>query len=117
MKKIILTLLLIVSFASTYGQSKWHKQQNEVFVEAAAKEYNLDDAQKEKLYDARMKMMMSYKESNQAVENGEITKEEKQAKNHEISANFNAELSKITGKSFKEMKPWLQKMREEMKKK
>ena len=76
MKKIILTLLLIVSFASTYGQSKWHKQQNEVFVEAAAKEYNLDDAQKEKLYDARMKMMMSYKESNQAVENGEITKDE-----------------------------------------
>lgn len=116
MKKIVLTLLLVVSFATTYGQSKWHKQQNEIFVEAAAKEYGLDDAQQKDLSEVRLTMMKAYMDSNKAAQAGDITKEEKQAKNREASSVFHTELSEITGKPYKEMEPWLTKMREEMKK-
>ena len=92
MKKTVLTLLLIVSFVSTYGQNKWQKQQNQTFV-------------------------MSFKESNQAAKDGKITQEEKKAKNKESSKEFKAELTQITGKTYKEMEPWINKMRQEMKKK
>ncbi|TNJ42410.1 hypothetical protein KFZ70_14605 [Tamlana fucoidanivorans] len=117
MKKIVFTLLLIVAFASSYGQSKWHKQQNQIFVDAAAKEYGLDDSQKEKLYDVRLDMVTAYMDSNKAMKAGDITKEEMRAKNKEASETFHTELAKITGKPYKEMKPWLDEMREKMNKK
>ena len=41
--------------------------------------------------------------------------DEKKAKNQEISKAFNAKLTKLVGKSYKEIEPFLNKMREELK--
>ncbi|WP_303317290.1 hypothetical protein Q4Q34_01585 [Flavivirga abyssicola] len=115
MKKIIL-LLLVVSFsATTYGQSKWHEKQNDYFVEQAGKEFGLKKDQKEELKEKRMEMVMSFVNSNKAVKNGELTKEQRKEKTREASKNFNSYFAELVGKPYAEIAPFLKKMREEIK--
>ncbi|QHI39225.1 hypothetical protein IMCC3317_46300 [Kordia antarctica] len=116
MKKILITLVLIMAFVSTYGQNKYHERQNKVYIEAAAAEYSLDDKQQAELSEARMEMVAVYVSSNKAFKNDEISKEKKQELTREASKLYHNKMSKITGKSYKDMKPFLEKMREELKK-
>jgi predicted negative regulator of RcsB-dependent stress response len=115
MKKIILTLLVVMSFTFTYGQGKWQEKQNDYFVEAAAKEYDLSDDQKVELKETRLEMVKSFMDSNQKSKSGEITKDEMKASNREASKTFNSAFAKLTGKPYKELAPFLKKMREELK--
>ena len=115
MKKIILTLLLVVSFSAIYGQNKFQERQNKYFVEAAAKEYNLNEAQQKELTELRTTMVVAYGESQKEAKAGTITKEEKKAKNGEASKAFNNGVIKLTGKNYKELAPFFKRMREELK--
>ena len=115
MKKIVLTLLLVVAFTASYGQNKYQERQNKYFVEAAAKEYNLNDAQQKELTEIRTTMVLAYGETQKAAKSGAITKEEKKTKNGEASKAFNSAVIKLTGKNYKELAPFFKKMREELK--
>lgn len=115
MKKIIIVLITVLSFSSMYSQGKFHQRQNTHYVEAAAKKFNLDAKQEATLSEVRMDMVKAYMSSNKAFNNDEITKEEKKAKNREASKVYHTKLAKLTGKSYNDMKPWLAKMREELK--
>jgi hypothetical protein len=115
MKKIILTLLLVVSISVTYGQNKYQERQNKYYVEAAVKEFNLNEDQQKELTDIRTVMVLAYGESHQAFTAGDIAKEEKQAKNSEASKVFNNAVIKLTGKTYQELVPFFDRMREELK--
>lgn len=115
MKKILLTLLVLVSFATSYGQTKWHEKQNNHFVEAAAKEYALNDEQKQELATTRLDMVKAFIESNQEFKDGGITQDEKKEKNRAASQKFNSYFSQLVGKPYKEVAPFMKKMREELK--
>ena len=115
MKKIILTLVLVMSFAFTYGQTKWQEKQNKYFVEAAAKEYNLDDKQQKDLAENRMVMVKSFMDSNKAFKSGGLTEVEKKEKNRAASKKFNGYISQLVGKPYKEVAPFMARMRKELK--
>ena len=116
MKKLIIALLLFVSVATSYGQGKFHERQNTAYIEAAAKEFNLDGKQQAELSEIRMEMVKAYITSNKSFKADEITKEEKKELTKEASKVYHNKLSKLTGKAYKDMQPWLKKMREELKK-
>ena len=89
MKKIVLTLLLVVAFTTAYGQNKYQERQNKYFVEAAAKEFSLTDAQQVKLTEIRTEMVIAFGKSQKEFKAGDITKEERKVKNRENSkSNF-----------------------------
>lgn len=115
MKKIVLTLLLVVSFATSYGQNKYQERQNKYYVEAAAKEFSLNEDQQKELTEARTTMVLAYGSAQEAFKNGEITQEEKKAKNGEASKAFNMTVTKLFGKSYAELVPFFERMREELK--
>ncbi|TGV01885.1 hypothetical protein [Flavivirga rizhaonensis] len=116
MKKIVLILLVVVSFSTTtYGQSKWHEKQNNYFVEQAGKEFGLKNDQKKELKEKRMEMIMSFVNSNKALKNGELTKEQQKEKRREASKKFNSYFSQLVGKPYAEVEPFLKRMRDEIK--
>lgn len=116
MKKILLTLLLAVTFTATYSQNKYQERQNKYFVEAAAKEYSLDQAKQENLKDIRTTMVLAYGKINKQVKSNAITKDQAKAQRKEASKAFNNAMIKLTGKSYKELSPFLSRMRDELKK-
>ncbi|MDX6747901.1 hypothetical protein SHK09_13975 [Polaribacter sp. PL03] len=116
MRKIVLTLLLLVTFTVTYGQNKYQERQSKYFVEAAAKEFSLSEVQQKELKEIRTKMVVAYGESQVSFKSGAITKEQKQAKNREVSKEFNNSVIKMTGKKYKDLAPFFKRMREELKK-
>ena len=115
MKKILLTLLLAVTFTATYAQNKYQERQNKYFVEAAAKEYNLDQAQQDDLTNTRTTMVLAFKDIADKVKSESITKDEAKAQRQEASKAFNNAIIKLTGKNYKELNPFLKRMREELK--
>lgn len=116
MKKTFLTFAIALVFTATYGQNKWQQKLNKYFVEAAAKEYNLDETQQEKLTGYRTVMVLAFAESSKQAKEGKITTEEKKEKNKEASKVFNNAIIKLTGKNYKELSPFLERMRQELKK-
>ena len=116
MKKLIIALLLFATVTTSFAQGKFHERQNTAYIEAAAKEFDLDEKQQVELSDFRMEMVKAYITSNKAFKAEEITKEEKKKLTKEASKVYHNKLSELTGKAYKEMQPWLKKMREELKK-
>ena len=116
MKKLIIALLLFASVATSYAQGKFHDRQNEAYIEAAAKEFDLNEKQQTELSEIRMEMVKVYITSNKSFKAGDITKEEKKELTKEASKTYHNKLAKLTGKAYKDMQPWLKKMREELKK-
>jgi hypothetical protein len=115
MKKIILTLLVAITFTATYSQNKYQERQTAYFVNAAGQEFELDKKQQKELTEIRTTMVLGYMESNEQHKNGEITEDEKKEKNKETSKEFHNAIVKLTGKSYKELEPFLDRMRLELK--
>ncbi|UMB61709.1 hypothetical protein MHL31_05760 [Lutibacter sp. A80] len=115
MKKVILLIILLVTVSTTFGQ-KIKTQQKKInhFVEAATKEYDLNKDQVKELVEFRTEMVQSYLDLNKAVKEG-LSKENRKVKSQEISKTFNTKFIKLVGKSYKEIAPFLAKMREELK--
>jgi hypothetical protein len=115
MKKIVFTLLMFAFISMSFGQNKYQDNKNKYFVEAAAKEYDLNEDQKEELMDIRVEMVSAYMSSHKSFKYGDITKEEEKSLNQEASKTFHTKLAKITGKTYAEMKVWLGNIRKELK--
>ena len=115
MKRILLTLVVILTVSLSFGQNKWQQKKIDYFVEAAVKEYNLNDEQKAELIDFRTKMVMDYAEAQKAKKSGEATQEETKKKNQSFANEFHNKFIKLTGKSYKELEPFLDRVRQELK--
>ena len=109
MKQIIIALVLIGSITTAFGQNKWQQKQINYFVEAATKEYNLNEGQVKELHDARVEMVNAYSEA------GTLSDDDRKAKVKEIAQNFQKVLGQLTGKTYAEFSPFLDRMREELK--
>ncbi|MDC0177458.1 hypothetical protein OAJ14_04830 [Polaribacter sp.] len=115
MKKIVLTLVLLVAFTATYGQKKWQMKKINYFVDAAAKDFNLDKEAKAKLLKVRTAYFMDYMKTMKAAKAEGLEQAERRKKLNVINQAFNKDLIEITGKTGKEIQPFLKKMREELK--
>jgi molecular chaperone DnaK (HSP70) len=115
MKRIILGLLFLFTVSVTFGQNKWQQKQINYFVEEATKEYNLNEDQVKELHEARVEMVTAYSDTQKQSKDGTLSDEDRKEKGKEIAQNFQKTLTKITGKSYKEFSPFLQRMREELK--
>ncbi|WP_298363610.1 hypothetical protein [uncultured Lutibacter sp.] len=115
MKRIILTLVFLVTVTVTFGQNKWQQKQIKHFVEAAQTEFQLSEAQGAELTNFRTEMVLAYSDLQKKSKAGEITKEEKKLKGKEISKIFNKKFIKLTGKSYEDLAPFMDKMRQELK--
>lgn len=115
MKKIILTLVLLVAFTATYGQQKWQMKKINYFVDAAAKEFNLDKKAKAKLLKVRTAYFMDYMKTMKAAKAEGLEKSERQKKLNAVNQEFNKNLREISGKTGQEIQPFLKRMRTELK--
>lgn len=115
MKQIILTLVVLFTVTVSFGQNKWQQKQINHFVDAAQTEFNLDDAQVKELTSFRTDMVLDYSALQKKVKAGEITEDEKKAQGKEISKTFNKKLIKLTGKSYQELAPFMDRLRKEIK--
>lgn len=115
MKKIILTLVLFVTVSVSFGQAKWQQDKINQFVDAAVKEYNLDDSQKEILTASRTKMFMGYFDMQKKKKSGEISVEEGKVISKKLASDFHNDLIKLTGKTYKELSPFLKMQRKKLK--
>ena len=115
MKNTLLILIFALITSVSFGQNKWHDGKIKQFVDAAAKEYNLDNNQVKELQEVRKNYVYSYIETAKNEKEGEISNEVKQEKNKELNDSFHNFLIKLTGKNYKELQPFLARMREELK--
>lgn len=115
MKKLALVFVLFLTVTVAFGQNKWQQQQINQFVDAAAKEFNFSADQKQELLTLRTNLIKNYSEVNIQEGQGQISTEDKQEKFKEFNKEFQAGLIKLTGKTYKELEPFLSRMREELK--
>lgn len=115
MKQLAITFVLFLTLTTAFGQNKWQQKQINHFVDSAAKEYALSEDQKTELTEVRTMVIMSYINSAEKVKSGEMTVEEKKETTQQASNDFNLAFTKMTGKTYKEVQPFLQKMQEEIK--
>jgi len=115
MKKIILIAVLLVVSVTAFGQNKWQQKQINYFVDAATTEYSLDNKQVKELTKARVEMVNEYSEIGKEVKAGTLSDEDKKVRGQETSKKFQKVMSKLTGESYQELKPFYERMREELK--
>lgn len=115
MKKLAFVFLLFLTVTATFGQNKWQQNQINHFVDAAVKEYSLNEDQKKELSEIRTTVVMAYHNSNQQVKDGAITEDEKKEITKTASNVFNKAFIQMTGKSYKELEPFFQRMQKELK--
>ncbi|WP_066219006.1 hypothetical protein [Formosa haliotis] len=116
MKKILLLLLVLVSFSTMYGQNKSQQKKIDYFVNAADKEFNLNESQHKALLDARNAYITDYMGVMKDFKSGSITAEEKKSKLNDVNTNFNTTFSQIAGKTPKELQDFSKRMQVELKK-
>ncbi|MCW2119010.1 hypothetical protein [Flavobacterium sp. 7A] len=114
MKKIVLVFVMMISFVGAIAQNKSQEKKIKYFVDSATTEFKLDDAKSKELLKARNTYVTNYMEVFSKAKSGEISKDDKKEKMNEVNSAFNAEFSKITGKSGAELKPFFEKMRNEL---
>lgn len=115
MKKTALIIAFLAFTISSVAQSKntWNEgrfERSEVYAELAAKEFNLTKEQQKELYEKKVQHYEAQYEATQKFKKGEITKEEKKESNKEFGQYFN----KLTGKNYKELKPFYEKVQKAM---
>jgi len=115
MKQIILSLLVFFTVAVSFGQDKYQMKKINYFVDAAQKEYSLDKKQTKELLDARTAYFNDYQKVFSAAKNGEISDEEKKTQSNEVNNKFNKYFSELTEKNWNELKPFFDRVRDEMK--
>lgn len=114
MKKIILLVAFISIYTISIGQNL-NEKRAKYFTEAAAKEFNLSDEQKKELLTTRTEYLKSMTNLNQQAKNGDITEDEQKDKTKEVNKDFKIMMTKLTGKTEKELEPFFIRMREELK--
>lgn len=115
MKKLILLLLVTVSFSTVYGQNKKQEKKIKYFVEAAVQEYDLNKDQEKQLLDARNAYITEYMAVMKDFKAENINADEKKEKMGAINKGFNKTFAELTGKKMKDLQPFFKRMREELK--
>ena len=115
MKKIVVVLVILVSFSGAFAQNRTQEKKIKYFVEAATKEFSLNVAQSKELLAARTTYITNFMEVNGKVKSDELSDDDKKAKLNDVNNEFNAVFYKITGKSASELKPFFVRMRDELK--
>jgi len=114
MKKITLIIaMLAFTFSSVAQKSDWNEgrfERSKVYAEVAAKEFNLTKEQQQELYEMKVNHYEEQYEATQKFKKGEITKEEKKNPNKKFGKYFN----QLTGKNYKELKPFYEKVKIEL---
>jgi len=115
MKKLTLIIAMLAFTFSSIAQktSEYNEgrfERSKVYVEVAAKEFNLTEVQQKELYEKKVQHYADSYEANQKFNSGEITKEEKKIPNQKFGKYFN----KLTGKNYQELKPFYEKVKKEL---
>ncbi len=115
MKKTALIIAMIAFTISSVAQStsEWNEgrhKRSKVYAEVAAKEFNLTKEQQQELYERKVLHYKEQYEAQQKFNKGEITKEEKKIPNKNFGRYFN----KLTGKNYKQLKPFYDKVHKEI---
>lgn len=113
--KHLLTFALLVTCMGLMAQNKNQIAKTEYYVNEAAKAFNLDDVQKAKLYESRLKYNMDFSALAKDFKEGIIKEEEKKEKSKQLNNEANAVLADLTGKKMKELGEFNKRMREELK--
>ena len=104
----LITLTSTAQSTSEYNEGRFER--SKVYVEVAAKEFNLTEAQQKELYEKKVQHYADSYEANQKFNKGEITKEEKKIPNQKFGRYFNT----LTGKNYQELKPFYDKVKKEL---
>ena len=115
MKKIALIIAFLAFTISSVAQKKnsYHEgrfNRAKVYTEVATKEFNLTKEQQKELYEKKVQHYEAQYEATQKFNKGEITKEEKKNANKKFGKYFNA----LTGKNYKQLKPFYDKVNKEL---
>jgi len=113
MRRLILVLTLIMAVSTTFGQDKWQQKKIDYFVEAAVKEFKLDNRQGKELLKTRTDYFNDYMVIIKNGKDGKISEEEQKTQLNEHNQNFNIKLKEITGAD--NIQPFLVRMRDELK--
>ena len=105
---VLITLTSTAQSTSEYNEGRFER--SKVYAEVAAKEFGLTKEQQKELYEKKVQHYTEQYEANQKFNKGEITKEEKKIPNQKFGRYFN----KLTGKNYKELKPFYEKVKKEL---
>ncbi len=114
MKKLSLLFALIAICGTVMAQKHVEKKVN-YFVDETVKEYNLSEDHKSDLHEFYSVQAKAVAAINKEVKAGNKTKEEAKVIYKKNNQELTAFLSKMTGKTKKELRPFLDRVREEMK--
>ena len=114
MKKLVLVLIMIASFTGVSAQNKTQEKKIKYFVEAAVKEFDLNKDQEKELLDARNGYVSDFMAVQKDFKSGGLSEDDKKTKMNEVNKGFNEQFIQITGKTNKELQPFLARMRDEL---
>lgn len=117
MKKVILIIAMLTFSISSFAQAtsaynEGRFERSKVFVKVATEEFDLTESQQKELYDKKVEHYEKSYEATQKFKQGEITKDEKKIPNKK----FSKYLTKLTGKTYQELKPFYEKVSREISK-
>lgn len=113
MKRLLLTIALVLTVGLTFGQNQWQQKKIDYFVEAAVKEFKLDKKQARELMKVRTTYFLEYMEIVKKAKNGALTQDEKKSKINAHNQQFNKDLKALT--ETDNVQPFLIRMRDELK--
>lgn len=114
MKKITLIFAFVALCSIAFGQSL-NEKRAQFFTDMATKEFSLKPEQTKELLKNRLEYHESLKSLFGKQKSGEITPEENKTQSQEINKNFKDYMTKMTGKTPKELNDFYEKVKEGLK--
>lgn len=114
MKRLSLLFAIVAICGSVFAQKHVEKKVN-YFVDEAVKEYSLNEEQKNQLHEVYSAQAKEVAAINKEVKEGNKTREEAKVIYKKNTQEITALLCEMTGKTKKEVKPFLERVRQELK--
>ncbi len=110
MKKITLLLGVLLISTTMFGQ-KWLQDKAQYLVDAAVKEYKLDEKQEKALFTFYLDHLKEQQKIQQSFKDGDITKEESNKGYKALTVSLRDELVKITSEKPKDIMKFIRETR------
>ncbi|WP_346882155.1 hypothetical protein [uncultured Algibacter sp.] len=114
MKRIILLLLLAITFSTAGAQNKVQEKKIKYFVTEATKELDLSKRKSRKLLKTRKQYVLDYLEIAKNFKKGDLSPGEKKVEINDVNMAFNSNFAEITGKPSADIKKFMTRMRKEL---
>lgn len=114
MKRITLIFAFVAFCSAAFSQSL-NEKRAQYFTDLATTEFSLKPDQTKELLKTRLAYQESLKDLYAKQKSGEITSEANQAQSQEINKNFKDYMTKLTGKTTKDLDPFYEKIKEGLK--